>query len=514
MSGIVDDGVELDRLRQRGMEILAVAGLASTLGLLVVGLTLGSATTHLVVILSALVNIVPTLMAIRRRHDEAARALVGTLAAIQPALGVYLMAGHQWQMDGHMYFFVALAGLTVLCDWKPIATAAALIAVHHLLFEYAAPAWVFSGSGNLERVLIHALAVALQCAVLSYVTVKLRALLLRQAEATRESARLADEAIARSRETEAAMAAARAAETRESIERGRRQAIEAAAAERRRVDMHALANAFHASVSRIVGAVGAASNELDGSARALNDLARRASRGTSDTALVATQSSEAAQLLASRIKELTGSISAIASTVDHQASLSDDAATASDSGPHAVIALAERSGSIAGFADSISDIAGRTNLLALNAAMEAARVGEAGRGFAVVAQEVKQLARQASGATDEIRILAGSVAGGANIASGALQEIATMVAALAQTAQAIRAAVDQQRGTAGLLEAAAYDTAVGASQMVQQISDVAAVASNTETLSARVSIAATTLSGTAQDLRQATERFVEQLKAA
>lgn len=514
MSRTPDEGIELDRLRLRGMEILAVAGLASTVGLLIVGLLVHAETTHIVVILSALANIAPTLMAVRRRHDESARILVGTLAAIQPALGVYLLTGHPWQMDGHMFFFVALAGLAVLCDWKPIALASGLIAIHHLLLEYAAPEWVFTGTGALDRVLIHALAVGLQFAVLSYLTVKLRALLVRQSVASHESERLAAEAIARSRETETAMAAARAAEARESTERGRREALEAAAADRRRAEMHTLANAFHASVSDIVAAVGAASGELEGSARSLNELARRASKGTSDTALVASQSSETAQLLAARIKDLTGSIGAIASTVDHQASLSGDAASISDSGHQAVIALAQRSSAIAGFADSISDIAGRTNLLALNAAMEAARVGDAGRGFAVVAQEVKQLAGQASGATDEIRNLAGSVTGGADIANGALRDIASRVGALAQTAKAIRAAVDEQRGTARLIEATAYDTAVGATQMVHQISEVAAMASNTETLSARVSGAATTLSGTAQALQQATERFVAQLKAA
>ena len=513
MNGDVGDSVALDRLRMRGVEILTVAGLASTAALLLVGQMVHADTTYLVAILSALANIGPTVMAVRRRHDAAARMLVGTLAAIQPALGVYVLAGHPWQMDGHMFFFVGLAGLTVLCDWKPIALASGLIAVHHLLLEFAAPEWVFTGSGAIDRVLIHALAVGLQLAVLSYLTVKLRALLIGQAEAGRESERLAAEANARSRETEAALAVARAAEARESTERGRREMLEAAAADRRRAEMHTLANAFHASVSDIVNAVGAASNELDGSARSLNDLARRASRGTADTALVASQSSDTAQLLATRIKDLTGSIGAIASTVDHQASLSGDAASISDAGHQAVIALAKRSSAIAGFADSISVIAGRTNLLALNAAMEAARVGDVGRGFAVVAQEVKQLAGQASGATDEIRSLAGSVTGGADIANGALRDIASRVGALAQTAKAIRAAVDEQRDTARLIEATAYDTAVGATQMVHQIGEVSAMANNTEALSARVSSAATILSGTAQDLQQATERFVAQLKA-
>ena len=52
--------------------------------------------------------------------------------------------------------------------------------------------------------------------------------------------------------------------------------------------------------------------------------------------------------------------------------------------------------------DLINSIAGQINLLALNATIEAARAGDAGKGFAVVATEVKNLAGQAKGATDEI----------------------------------------------------------------------------------------------------------------
>jgi methyl-accepting chemotaxis protein len=499
---------ELNRLRIRGVLMLTMLGWTSTACLLLLSLMLGFRNELIAVVFSAAINFVPTFYASQERYDGGAAATFGIMAAVHPALLVFMLEGHPWQMEAHMFFFIGMAALTLVCDWRPIAVAAGATAVHLLLFSYVASEWIFIGSGDLLRVMVHALAIGMVLGVLGPMMVHMGKLFVEQAEARSVSEGLAASA-------NEALQTARRAQAEVETEREKRLEIERRGmADARRDELLSLAGAFESSVAKIVQSVGAAAEQLERAAGNMSRFARDAGEQSVNAAQEADGASESATRVSHGVSELSNSILSIAATANQQAELGVAAHDASQTGEVVIRALAEQAANIESFVGLIQGVASQTNMLALNATIEAARAGDAGRGFGVVAAEVKALANKTHEATGQINEIVSGISLGAAEANRVIGTVSRAMAELEKAAVKMRGTISDQGSVATLIEQGAVDSATGATQIAQRIGEVARAAGEAVQISDEVQASAAGLTKIAHGLKTATDEFLSQLRAA
>ena len=296
--------------------------------------------------------------------------------------------------------------------------------------------------------------------------------------------------------------------------RSEQHEIETRAASVRASEMQRLANEFQTTVGNIVDAVSAKSGELESAAGMLSRTAESTQSLSGSAASASQEASSNVQSVASAAEEMSASVNEIAQRVQESSNIAAEAVSQASKTDARIAELSAAASRIGDVVKLITAIAEQTNLLALNATIEAARAGEAGRGFAVVASEVKALATQTAKATDEIGTQISAMQVATNDSVVAIKEIGSTIGRISEIAESIAASVQEQGAATQEISRNVQHAASGTAQVVTNINDVNRGASETGTASAQVLASAQFLASESGHLKAEVEKFVRTVRAA
>ncbi|AMN42540.1 methyl-accepting chemotaxis protein [Rhodoplanes sp. Z2-YC6860] len=408
-------------------------------------------------------------------------ALAVTLVG-QTSLLVYLMAGHPWQVEMHFYYFAILAMLSGFCDWRVMIVAAGLIAVQHLSLDFVLPEAIYAGGSNFLRVLVHAVVVVIETAMLIGIGHAIR-VAFAEAEFARLEAERNAQVIKRAgieQEKELAATTLRAEKMTELLARFRRDIIGST------VILHGAADELTADAEKL-GRAAAHAN-------AQSVVAVVASENTTLKIRSAAHAGE----------ELAQTITEVGTNAAKSSHLANSAVAEAQRTSDAIGELAAAAQEIDNVTDLIAAIASQTNLLALNATIEAARAGEMGRGFAVVAQEVKALAGQTATATQDIGRRVAAMRQATSRSVEAIAAISGTIGEVDLFSARIAAAVEQQA-------VAAREIAGNANSASDNVAEVGAAIIEIETVADQAARAANNLGTAASAVAEQSKKIRDQV---
>lgn len=275
-----------------------------------------------------------------------------------------------------------------------------------------------------------------------------------------------------------------------------------------------LADQFERTVGEVVGSVASASSQLQLTAISMANAAEHSALQTSEVSTALSEASGGVTAAAAASDEFAMSIGEISRQAATSAELARKATISAADADATILALSESAQQVGKIVELISTIAQRTNLLALNASIEAARGGEAGRGFAVVASEVKELAAQTSKATDAVAQQIRAIQDSTGASVTALRTIGNQVQQLEATSVSIAAAVDQQ-SVAGQDLARSIDLAARSTDEVSSnIVQVRETSLATGAAASQVLTSSTELEQQAATLKAQVEQFLRHVRVA
>lgn len=378
-------------------------------------------------------------------------------------------------IEFHFGVFVTLALVMVYREWRVVVACAAFFAIHHILFDRL-QAWgygIYCTTGaDFQKILLHAVFVIIQTAVEVWI-------IHNMAQAYKQGIELQ------------ALVNAMHAGDKFNLNVAH-EAVETPLAQ----ELKSVLLRLHSTVGTVaqtISQVETASKEIEMGSRDLSSRTEIACNSLEETASAA-----------SRILQTVEQARSLATQAD---AMTRQSAEAAHRGESVVKNLADSMSNISAQSEQIADIvsvvdglAFQTNLLALNAAVEAARAGEQGRGFAVVADEVRRLALRSADAAKQIRTLIQSSEASIHVGSEQSQDALQAMQQLLQTSS-------QAMGHMHEIMTAANEQTAAMADITQAIHDLENSMSQNSALAEESNAAASSLQDQTVQLARSVQAF-------
>lgn len=342
------------------------------------------------------------------------RGFSAVVAMALMAFSAIMIQAQMGRIEMHFHIFGALAFVILYRDWLPVIVGAAVIAVHHLVMTALQlgaveigdmPLMIFNYGCSWGIAFLHAAFVVFEAAVLVFMALRLG----NEKERTRRMLELVETVAGDgdlSRRLDGGERDERASAFNTLMDQFEGLAREA--------DTHSRAlQSVSGRLEQLSGDTRTAADNLQGQTTQAASAMEQMSTSVRDVAHNAAQGSEATGQAAERVS---------ASRADAQQAYQVIEAShqAMEQANGVIRELGERVAEVSGAVNAINEISDQTNLLALNAAIEAARAGEHGRGFAVVADEVRNLSRRTQEFTQQVQSIVSQLNDGSEQALAAI----------------------------------------------------------------------------------------------